>query len=116
MNRRVLTILGLLMVAMLALTACPAPAPAGDGAAADGGEEMADEVVIMRDGYIEQRGTPMQIYDNPDNLFVARFIGSPGMNILECEVIEDNGRKSAKCEGGVLPLPESAECRAGVDG
>ena len=46
MNRRILTILGLLMVAMLALTACPAPAPAGDSAAAEGDGEMMDEVVI----------------------------------------------------------------------
>lgn len=44
---------------------------------------MADTVVIMRSGEIEQIGTPLDVYDNPNNLFVAQFIGSPGMNILE---------------------------------
>ncbi|MEO9517099.1 MAG: sn-glycerol-3-phosphate ABC transporter ATP-binding protein UgpC [Paracoccaceae bacterium] len=44
---------------------------------------MADTVVIMRGGEIEQSGSPLDVYDNPKNLFVAQFIGSPGMNILE---------------------------------
>ncbi len=44
---------------------------------------MADIVVIMRGGVIEQVGSPLDVYDNPRNLFVAQFIGSPGMNILE---------------------------------
>ena len=44
---------------------------------------MADTVVIMRGGEIEQVGSPLDVYDNPKNLFVAQFIGSPGMNILE---------------------------------
>ncbi|MFK7764574.1 MAG: ABC transporter ATP-binding protein [Roseobacter sp.] len=44
---------------------------------------MADTVVIMRGGDIEQVGSPLNVYDNPKNLFVAQFIGSPGMNILE---------------------------------
>ena len=66
---------------------------------------MADEVVIMRDGYIEQRGTPMEIYDHPDNLFVAQFIGSPSMNIFDCEVIDHNGITVAACSDTMLPLP-----------
>ena len=44
---------------------------------------MADTVEIMRDGNIEQIGSPLDVYDTPKNLFVAQFIGSPGMNILE---------------------------------
>jgi len=70
---------------------------------------MADEVVIMREGNIEQSGTPMEIYDHPDNLFVAQFIGSPGMNILECEVAEHNGTQVAVCDGLKLPLPTNRE-------
>ncbi len=66
---------------------------------------MADEVVVMRGGYIEQSGTPMEIYDNPNNLFVAQFIGSPTMNILECLVAEDNGVQYASIENTRLPLP-----------
>ena len=66
---------------------------------------MADEVVVMRDGNIEQSGTPMEIYDNPNNLFVAQFIGSPTMNILECQVTEDNEMHYAAIENTRLPLP-----------
>ena len=66
---------------------------------------MADEVVVMRDGNIEQSGTPMEIYDKPNNLFVAQFIGSPTMNILECQVAEDNGLHYAAIENIRLPLP-----------
>ncbi len=66
---------------------------------------MADEVVIMRDGYIEQSGTPMEIYDHPNNLFVAQFIGSPSMNILECEVAGQGASSVAVCKGVTLPLP-----------
>ncbi|WP_113133403.1 sn-glycerol-3-phosphate ABC transporter ATP-binding protein UgpC [Rhizobiales bacterium] len=43
---------------------------------------MADHVVIMRDGVIEQQGSPLELYDRPDNKFVAGFIGSPAMNFL----------------------------------
>ena len=43
---------------------------------------MADRIVVMRDGYIQQIGTPMEIYQHPRNLFVASFIGSPAMNLL----------------------------------
>ena len=43
---------------------------------------MADKIVVLRDGIIEQVGTPLDLYDNPNNVFVAQFIGSPSMNIL----------------------------------
>jgi multiple sugar transport system ATP-binding protein len=43
---------------------------------------MGDQIVVMRDGYIEQTGSPLQLYDRPANLFVAGFIGSPAMNFL----------------------------------
>lgn len=69
---------------------------------------MADEVVIMRDGIIEQAGSPMDIYDNPGNLFVAQFIGSPGMNIIECQVSEANGKLYAIKGDLQLPLPMNA--------
>jgi multiple sugar transport system ATP-binding protein len=44
---------------------------------------MADRIVVMHDGIIEQIGTPLQLYDHPGNLFVAQFIGSPAMNVVE---------------------------------
>ena len=51
---------------------------------------LADRVVVMRDGIIEQVGTPMEIYLNPVNVFVATFIGSPAMNIIDGILYEDH--------------------------
>lgn len=60
---------------------------------------LADKIIVLRDGCIEQIGTPLRLYDDPDNLFVAGFIGSPKMNffnatILDNSVIEINGFNS----------------------
>ncbi|WP_412050098.1 ABC transporter ATP-binding protein [Hoeflea sp. Naph1] len=49
---------------------------------------MADRIVVMNDGRIEQIGTPLELYDNPANLFVAGFIGSPAMNMIEGTVAD----------------------------
>lgn len=48
---------------------------------------LADRVVVMRDGVIEQAGTPMALYEDPDNMFVAGFLGTPRMNFLDAQVI-----------------------------
>ena len=53
---------------------------------------MANRIVVMKDGYIQQIGTPREIYNNPANIFVATFIGSPAMNIFEAQY--DNGTLS----------------------
>ncbi|MES2972180.1 MAG: sn-glycerol-3-phosphate ABC transporter ATP-binding protein UgpC [Pseudomonadota bacterium] len=47
---------------------------------------MADRIVVMRDGRVEQIGAPLELYDSPRNLFVAQFIGSPAMNVFEGEL------------------------------
>ncbi len=63
---------------------------------------MADKIVVMRDGYVEQIGAPLDLYDNPANMFVAGFIGSPSMNFIEGRI--DEGGFAV--EGGFrLPLP-----------
>jgi lactose/L-arabinose transport system ATP-binding protein len=54
---------------------------------------LADRIVVLRAGRIEQQGTPIELYDNPDNTFVAGFIGSPRMNFLDAEVAAANGRE-----------------------
>ncbi len=54
---------------------------------------LADRIVVLRAGRIEQQGTPIELYDNPDNTFVAGFIGSPRMNFLDAEVTAANGRE-----------------------
>src|SRR5690554_6580695 len=47
---------------------------------------LADKIVVLRDGLVEQAGKPLELYDDPANKFVAGFIGSPKMNFLEAEV------------------------------
>ena len=61
---------------------------------------LADRIVVLRDGKIEQVGTPLALYNRPANVFVAGFIGSPRMNFFAAEVL----RQSA----GSLPLPANA--------
>jgi len=50
---------------------------------------MADRIVVMNAGIIEQQGPPLELYDNPENIFVAGFIGSPSMNFLPATVVEN---------------------------
>ncbi len=50
---------------------------------------LADKIVVLRDGRIEQVGAPLKLYDDPDNLFVAGFIGSPRMNFVKARVQGD---------------------------
>jgi multiple sugar transport system ATP-binding protein len=52
---------------------------------------MADRIVVLRDGVIEQVGTPLELYNAPANTFVAGFIGSPKMNLVEARVTEVEG-------------------------
>ncbi len=63
---------------------------------------MADKIVVMHDGIVEQIGTPLDLYDNPANLFVAGFIGSPAMNFLEGRVQGDGTVVTAS--GAKLPM------------
>ena len=63
---------------------------------------MADRIVVMRDGRISQIGAPLDLYDNPANVFVAGFIGSPSMNLIAGEVQPEGHFAS---DGVTLPLP-----------
>jgi multiple sugar transport system ATP-binding protein len=80
---------------------------------------MADKIVVMHDGIVEQIGTPLDLYDKPDNQFVAGFIGSPAMNFLKGKV-RVNGRADFEGPNGVkLPLgsaPADADGRPAVYG
>jgi multiple sugar transport system ATP-binding protein len=65
---------------------------------------MADRIVVMHDGIVEQVGAPLDLYDRPDNLFVAGFIGSPAMNMLTGKVTV-NGHAEFRTDDGVtLPI------------
>jgi len=67
---------------------------------------LADKIVVLRDGVVEQTGSPLDLYDDPDNLFVAGFIGSPKMNFLPA-VVDENGRSFRMPAYGddLTPLP-----------
>ena len=66
---------------------------------------MADRIVVMRDGLVEQIGAPLELYDNPANTFVAGFIGSPAMNLIHGTVKVTNGEASVIADDGThLPL------------
>jgi multiple sugar transport system ATP-binding protein len=74
---------------------------------------MADVIVVLRDGQIEQIGKPLEIYDHPANLFVAEFIGSPSMNVLSGEVSSQSGHPVVLCNGLALPLPPDTQVTPG---
>ncbi|WEX75682.1 sn-glycerol-3-phosphate ABC transporter ATP-binding protein UgpC [Sinorhizobium numidicum] len=61
---------------------------------------LADKIVVLNQGKVEQTGTPLQLYKRPANLFVAAFIGSPAMNMLDCTVEGDNGQPAARLGDG----------------
>jgi len=77
---------------------------------------MADKIVVMHDGIVEQMGAPLELYDRPANLFVAAFIGSPSMNLLKGTITE----QGFATEGGaVWPIgrhPEGSNGKAAVMG
>ncbi|MBE7157155.1 MAG: ABC transporter ATP-binding protein [Rhodospirillales bacterium] len=70
---------------------------------------MADLIVVMRDGRVEQSGTPMELYDRPRNTFVAGFIGLPEMNFIQAERQGPCLRLDCRAD---LPLPSPADLKA----
>ncbi len=67
---------------------------------------LGDRIVIMRDGYIEQVGTPGEVFDTPHNLFVAGFIGSPQMNFFDAVLKREGGGWSVETHGHTVRLEE----------
>ena len=66
---------------------------------------LADRIVILRDGNIEQIGTPQEIYRSPANEFVAGFIGSPTMNLMQGKIKQTGQKQYVEIAGQSLPLP-----------
>ena len=66
---------------------------------------MADHIVLMKDGRIMQQGTPNELYDHPNSLFVASFVGTPQINKLTCRVIRENGVLKFVCGELVMQVP-----------
>jgi ABC-type sugar transport systems, ATPase components len=67
---------------------------------------MGDRIVVMKDGVIQQVATPAELYDNPNNIFVAGFIGTPPMNFFNVEIQENNGNLSIKSDAFTLKVPQ----------
>ncbi|MBE3554280.1 MAG: sn-glycerol-3-phosphate ABC transporter ATP-binding protein UgpC [Thermicanus sp.] len=67
---------------------------------------MGDRIVVMKDGVIQQNGSPDEIYHHPDNMFVAGFIGSPSMNFIRGVVVEEGGKLFFKDEFIKIAVPE----------
>lgn len=78
---------------------------------------MADKIVVMKDGYIQQIGSPLNLYNEPENLFVAGFIGSPPMNFMPITVKKE-GKKLIADEGEFkIEIPaEQAKLLEGMEG
>jgi multiple sugar transport system ATP-binding protein len=70
---------------------------------------LADKIVVLNKGNVEQIGAPLELYHHPRNLFVAGFIGSPKMNFIDAKLV------SAAPDGAVVSVPECADIRVAVD-
>jgi multiple sugar transport system ATP-binding protein len=73
---------------------------------------MADQIVVMKDGVVEQRGQPLELYDHPANIFVAGFIGSPAMNFLPGRVLGEGAGAMVEI-GSDVSLPPARGGREG---
>ena len=72
---------------------------------------LGDRIVIMRDGYIQQIGTPQEVFNNPRNLFVAGFIGIPQMNFFDAKLLKEDGKYSVELGGLKVELSEEKQAR-----
>ena len=70
---------------------------------------LGDRIVIMKDGFIQQIGTPQEVFNHPYNLFVAEFIGSPKMNIFDAKLLKQNGKYAVELGGMTVELSEEKQ-------
>ena len=72
---------------------------------------LGDRIVIMRDGFIQQIGTPQEVFDHPSNLFVAGFIGMPQMNFFDAKLKKKDGKYGVEVGGIFVELSEDKNAR-----
>ena len=72
---------------------------------------LGDRIVIMRDGYIQQIGTPQEVFNNPRNLFVAGFIGTPQMNFFDAQLVREDKKFFVELGGERVELSAEKEAR-----
>jgi multiple sugar transport system ATP-binding protein len=70
---------------------------------------LGDRIVIMKDGFIQQIGTPQEVFDHPANLFVAGFIGTPQMNFFDAELSAAGGKYVVRLEDALIDLPDEMQ-------
>jgi len=70
---------------------------------------LGDRVVVMRDGWVQQVGTPLEIYNEPRNLFVAGFMGSPPTNFIDVTVAESDGKLYAEAKNFRVRIPQNRD-------
>ena len=72
---------------------------------------LGDQIVVLKDGVVQQTGTPVEIYEKPANRFVAGFFGTPTMNFLSADLAQTGERQSARGPGFEIPLDRAPELR-----
>ncbi len=72
---------------------------------------LGDRIVIMKDGFIQQIGTPQEVFNHPYNLFVAGFIGTPQMNFFDAKLVKKNGKYSVEVDGESAELSEEKQAK-----
>ena len=77
---------------------------------------LGDRIVIMKDGFIQQIGTPQEVFDHPANLFVAGFIGTPQMNFFDAELVKQDGRYAVVLDGMTIVLSDEKQERLAAHG
>ena len=70
---------------------------------------LGDRIVIMKDGFIQQIGTPQEVFNHPYNLFVAGFIGSPQMNMFDARLVKANGKYAVELGGQTVVLSDEKQ-------
>ncbi len=70
---------------------------------------LGDRIVIMKDGFIQQIGTPQEVFDHPYNLFVAGFIGTPQMNFFDAKLFKKDGKYAVDLDGYVAVLSDDKQ-------
>ncbi|MCI8992952.1 MAG: sn-glycerol-3-phosphate ABC transporter ATP-binding protein UgpC [Eubacterium sp.] len=77
---------------------------------------LGDRIVIMKDGVVQQIGTPQDLFDHPRNVFVAGFIGMPQMNMFDAELIENGGKYSVKLADVTVELSKEKQKNLAANG
>ena len=77
---------------------------------------LGDRIVIMKDGFIQQIGTPQEVFNHPYNLFVAGFIGTPQMNLFDAKLVKNNGKYAVELANITVELSDEKQAKLVANG